>query len=143
MKSNIKGFTFIEVMIVVVIIAILAVVGFYSGKGHVKIAMATEARAFIEKIVAQEKMHFVRNSDFYLTGEYNKVSSAKELQIDSSQNKYFKFFTVVSGAAATGSSAVALTVRTFAVKDIEDLSGVSVVGKYNLETGNLEYEEIF
>lgn len=141
--SNVKAFTFIEVMIVVVIIAILAVVGFYSGKGHTTISTTTEARAFIEKIVAQEKMYFIRKSEFFVTGENNKVDSSRELQVDSSQNKYFKLFTVVTGASATNSSAVVLTVKAFADEGFDDLSGVSVVGKYDLETGNLVYEENF
>ena len=144
--SNVKAFTFIEVMIVVVIIAILAVVGFYSGKGHVKISMTTEARSFIEKIVAQEKMYLIRNSEFFVTGENNRISSSKELQIDSSKNKYFKLFTITTGSAGSGSSSddqPMLMVRTFAIDNSNDLENFSIEGIYNLETGRLEYEENF
>ena len=55
-----KGFTFIEVIIVIVIVSILSVAWFFTGKGHVSISMTTEARAFIEKIVAQEKKYRVQ-----------------------------------------------------------------------------------
>ena len=37
-----KGFTFIEVIIVIVIVSILSVAWFFTGKGHVSISMTTE-----------------------------------------------------------------------------------------------------
>ena len=87
-----KGFTFIEVIIVIVIVSILSVAWFFTGKGHVSISMTTEARAFIEKIVAQEKIYRVQKSRFFLTDD--KIESSTELKIDSGKNKYFKEFTI-------------------------------------------------
>lgn len=143
-KSN-KGFTFIEVLVVIVIIAILAVAGFYSGRGHIKISMTTEARSLIERIVAQEKMYLIRNSGFYVTEDNEKIDSCKELKIDSSQNKYFKLFSINTGISAVSGSAAdstyMLTIKAFANEDYEELSDVSVVGVYNLGTGKIEYEE--
>ena len=66
---NKKGFTFIEVMIVIVIVSVLSVAWFFTGKGHVSISMTTEARAFIEKVVAQEKKYRVKESRFFLAND--------------------------------------------------------------------------
>lgn len=131
-----KGFTFIEVIIVIVIVSILSVAWFFTGKGHVSISMTTEARAFIEKIVAQEKIYRIQKSGFFLTND--KIDSSKELMIDSNKNKYFKEFTITEEDNI-------LTVTVFPAKDVEDLTDVieNIVGNYNLRTGELSYVENF
>ncbi|MBO7612179.1 MAG: prepilin-type N-terminal cleavage/methylation domain-containing protein [Elusimicrobia bacterium] len=138
-KRNIiskKGFTFIEVIIVIVIVSILSVAWFFTGKGHVSISMTTEARAFIEKIVAQEKKYRVQKSQFFLTDD--RIEESKELMIDSGKNKYFKEFTVTEKNNV-------LTVTVFPATDIVELTDVvdNIVGEYNLSTGELRYVENF
>lgn len=131
-----KGFTFIEVIIVIVIVSILSVAWFFTGKGHVSISMTTEARAFIEKIVAQEKIYRIQKSGFFLTND--KIDSSKELMIDSNKNKYFKEFTITEEDNI-------LTVTVFPATGVEDLTDVieNIVGNYNLRTGELSYVENF
>ena len=131
-----KGFTFIEVIIVIVIVSILSVAWFFTGKGHVSISMTTEARAFIEKIVAQEKIYRVQKSRFFLTDD--KIESSTELKIDSGKNKYFKEFTITEKDNV-------LTVTVYPAAEIEELTDVveNIVGNYNLETGELVYVENF
>ena len=131
-----KGFTFIEVIIVIVIVSILSVAWFFTGKGHVSISMTTEARAFIEKIVAQEKIYRVQKSRFFLTDD--KIESSTELKIDSGKNKYFKEFTITEKDNV-------LTVTVYPAAGIEELTDVveNIVGNYNLETGELVYVENF
>ncbi len=131
-----KGFTFIEVIIVIVIVSILSVAWFFTGKGHVSISMTTEARAFIEKIVAQEKIYRVQKSRFFLTDD--KIESSTELKIDSGKNKYFKEFTITEKDNV-------LTVTAYPASGVEELTDVveNIVGNYNLETGELVYVENF
>ncbi len=135
-----KGFTFLEVMVVVVIIAILAGAWFFTGKGHVKVAMTNEGRALIDKIVAQEKIYRVQKSAFFLTKEgstYKKIDSSKELKIDTLQNKYFKTFKVVENADKKG-----IQVIVYPADDDADLSGVSLTGIYKLDSDEINYVEV-
>ena len=139
MKSNVKGFTFIEVMVVVVIIAVLAGAWFFSGRGHLKIAMANEGRALIDKIVAQEKIYRVQKTEFYLTkdgGEYINKDSSKELKVDTKQNKYFKTFKIIENAGGRG-----IQVEVYPDDQDVDLSGVSVTGIYRLDSDQIQYIE--
>ena len=137
-KSN-KGFTFIEVIVVIVIVAVLAASWFFTGKGHVNIAMTNEGRALIDKIVAQEKIYRVQKSAFFLTkvgSTYKKVDSSKELKIDTTQNKYFKTFKVIENEDKKG-----IQVIVYPEDDDTDLSGSSVTGIYNLESDQIQYVE--
>ncbi len=142
MKSNVKGFTFIEVMIVVVIIGILASAWFFTGKGHMKVAMANEGRALIDKIVAQEKIYRVQNSDFFITASGKKLEFSQELKIDARQNKYFKRFNIArikNSSGATNREGVVVTV--YPVDGDVDLRGVTIVGTYKLSSDDIVYEE--
>jgi prepilin-type N-terminal cleavage/methylation domain-containing protein len=137
-KSN-KGFTFIEVIVVIVIVAILAASWFFTGKGHVKIAMTNEGRALIDKIVAQEKIYMVQKSSFFLTKEgssYKKTDSSKELKIDTKQNKYFKAFMIVEDKDNDG-----IQVIVYPADEDSDLRGVTITGSYSLGSDQIEYTE--
>lgn len=137
-KSN-KGFTFIEVIVVIVIVAVLAASWFFTGKGHVKIAMTNEGRALIDKIVAQEKIYRVQKSAFFLTkvgSTYKKVDSSKELKVDTKQNKYFKTFKIIENAGGRG-----IQVEVYPDDQDVDLSGVSVTGIYRLDSDQIQYIE--
>lgn len=136
-KRNIiskKGFTFIEVMIVLVIVSVLSVAWFFTGKGHVSISMTTEARAFIEKIVAQEKIYRVQKSKFFLTED--KIKESKELMIDSGKNKYFKEFTITEKEGV-------LMVTVFPSDNELKETVENIAGIYDLSTGELKYVEHF
>ena len=138
-KSS-KGFTFLEVMVVVVIIAILAGAWFFTGKGHVKIAMANEGRALIDKIVAQEKIYRVQKSDFFLT---DRVEFSKDLKIDARQNKYFKEFKIVRTKNSSGTETRdGVQVIVYPEGSDVDLSGVSLTGIYKLDSDAVNYVEV-
>jgi prepilin-type N-terminal cleavage/methylation domain-containing protein len=141
MKSNVKGFTFIEVIVVIVIIAILASAWFFTGRGHLKIAMANEGRALIDKIVAQEKIYRVQKSDFFLTTE--RVEFSKDLKIDARQNKYFKEFEIVrtKNASGTAETMEGVQVIVYPEENDADLSGVSLTGIYKLDSDVVNYVE--
>lgn len=134
-----KGFTFIEVMVVIVIISILAVAWFFTGRGHVKIAMTNEGRALIDKIVAQEKIYRVQRSDFFLT---DRVEFSRELKVDARQNKYFKEFEIVRTQNGLGTETQeGVVVTVYPAEGDTELQGVTVVGTYRLNSDNILYEE--
>ena len=135
-----KGFTFIEVIVVIVIVAVLAASWFFTGKGHVKIAMTNEGRVLMDKIIAQERDYIIRNSEFFVTGN-NKIEFSQALKVDARQNKYFKTFKV-EGLKVTGSGKIldGIKVTVYPKEDDVDLSGVTIVGEYWLN-GTTNYIE--
>jgi prepilin-type N-terminal cleavage/methylation domain-containing protein len=130
MYKNNKGFTFIELIVVIVIVAIVAVAYFFTGKNHTTIAQSTEARAFIEKVVAQEKIYRTEMSKFYTVN--SAVSAVKDLKLDTNQNKYFKTFKItVSGAN--------LAITLYPKSGVK----VTITGNYNMTTNDITYTETF
>jgi len=142
MKSNVKGFTFIEVMIVVVIIGILASAWFFTGKGHMKVAMANEGRALIDKIVAQEKIYRVQNSDFFVTTSSARLEFSPELKVDARQNKYFKRFNIARTTDSFGTrTREGVVVTVYPAEGDVDLRNVTIVGTYRLQSDDVNYVE--
>jgi prepilin-type N-terminal cleavage/methylation domain-containing protein len=83
MKST-KGFTLVELVIVIVIVGILSVVAVPVYKGYTKKAMATEGKALLGAINTSQKVYFAEWDRFV-----NGTESAA-LDVDASTNKYFK-----------------------------------------------------
>lgn len=89
---NNHGVSFIECIIVIIIISILVLLwGFYGGD-HMRIAITNEGHMFIEKVIAQEKMYRIRESAYLPI--VSSVTASEDLDIDTFHNKYFKTFTV-------------------------------------------------
>lgn len=89
-----KGFTLVELVIVILIIAILAAVSVPIYKSYVRRSMASEGRALVGAVANAERIYFSSNSSFFA------VSSAgfdSTLDIDARMNRYFTQFSVSSG----------------------------------------------
>lgn len=63
MKKN-KGFTLIEMMIVVAIIGILAAIAYPSYDEYVKRANRTEGQAFLNDVAARQERYFSQNNKY-------------------------------------------------------------------------------
>lgn len=63
-RSWSRGFTLMEVMIVVVIVGILASVGFPAYKAYVDRAKRTEGKAFLMDIAARQERYFMDNNTY-------------------------------------------------------------------------------
>lgn len=63
MKNN-KGFTLIEVMIVVAIIGILAAIAYPSYDEYVKRGNRTEGQAFLSDVAARQERYFSQNNAY-------------------------------------------------------------------------------
>jgi len=83
MKST-KGFTLVELVIVIVIVGILSVVAVPVYKGYTKKAIATEGKALLGAINTSQKVYFAEWAMF-VTGAQSAV-----LDVDAASNKYFK-----------------------------------------------------
>lgn len=86
-----KGFTLVELVIVIVIVGILSIVAVPIYRGYVRQSMATEAKALLGTINTAQRIYYNEHADFYATGE---TSFCEELDVDSRSNKYFKTFAI-------------------------------------------------
>jgi prepilin-type N-terminal cleavage/methylation domain-containing protein len=141
--SNGKGFTLIEAIIVIILFAVIVLIWGFYGRDHVKIAMMNEARMFIEKIVAQERIYFSNKGTFIKTPGDGAVSKMDEIFIDTRSNKYYKTFKIIIGTETVGSDKTA-TLKIFVYPDttvVGDLENYYVEGFYKNINNKIEYIE--
>jgi len=112
MKST-KGFTLVELVIVIVIVGILSVVAVPVYKGYTKKAMATEGKALLGAINTSQKVYFAE------WGNFAAGAQSASLDVDASTNKYFTSYSISNAtnagftattAGAGGANGIALTI---------------------------------
>ncbi len=88
-----KGFTLVELIIVIVIVSILSMVAVPVYKRNVKKAMGTEAKALIGAILTAEKVYYAEYDTYRYTNRFDDthgiINRDRLLDIDSRANKYF------------------------------------------------------
>ncbi len=141
--KNKKAFSFMEAMVVIIIIGICVLIWGFYGRKHTKVAMMTEARMFIEKIVGQEKVYYGDNGFFYENS--TRMSRCDDLFINTDQNKYFKSFRLIRPTNAAGLktfSTVLIDVYPDTTK-YPDLNGYSIRGVYLADKDLISYDESY
>lgn len=94
-----KGFTLVELVIVIVIVGILSIVAVPIYRGYTRKAMASEGKALLGTIQTAEKVYFAENAIFK---SVTSGSIDTELDVDARSNKYFTTFEIsVSGDGST------------------------------------------
>lgn len=117
-KKN-KGFTLVELLIVLAIIAILSLNAVLAYSKFVKEAMISEGKMLVSSIAKVEKLHHAEFGDYQqiLNASYSSIP-----EIDSRDNKYFKTFSVyVPGNYADSTFTVVTT------SEMNILAGVEVL----------------
>lgn len=119
----IKGFTLVELVIVIVIVGILSIVAVPIYRSYFRRAMTTEGKALLGVIQLSERAYFAENAS-YLGVETTDFS--EELDIDVRSNKYFTSFTISSNGQ-TGDDAryTAITTGNGGASGIE----LTIIGK--------------
>ena len=86
-----KGFTLVELVIVIVIVGILSIVAVPIYRGYTRKAMGTEAKSLLGSIQTAQKVYYAENATFLTSGvtDFNE-----DLDVDGRSNKYFKDFQV-------------------------------------------------
>ncbi len=90
-----KGFTLVELVIVIVIVGILSIVGQVVYRNYTKQAVISEGRALMGAILTSQKAYYVENRKFYkstLETDTTYTSMDEVLGVDASGNKYFSVF---------------------------------------------------
>jgi type IV pilus assembly protein PilE len=90
MKKS-KGFTLVELIIVIVIVGILSIVAVPIYRGYTKKAIATEAKALLGSIATSEKVYYAEFGNYF---KVDPTSYVYELDVDSRSNKYFNTYEV-------------------------------------------------
>ena len=133
-----KGFTLVELVIVIVIVGILSVISVPIYRGYVQKAKMTEGQVLVGSIVKAQLAFHVKYGTFYDCGGY--VRYDKNIDMDASGNKYFKEFDCwVNGggmtlSAKSSSTNVAKTNKLIADDgwsgDNGDFDNVLIIAKY-------------
>ena len=89
----IKGFTLVELVIVIIIVGILSIVAVPIYKGYVKRSITVEGKTLLGIIQATEKAYFAENTKYL---DVPTTSFNETLDIDVRSNRYFTSFTVYS-----------------------------------------------
>ncbi|MBR3628187.1 MAG: prepilin-type N-terminal cleavage/methylation domain-containing protein [Elusimicrobia bacterium] len=102
-----KGFTLVELVIVIVIVGILSIVAVPIYRGYTRKAMASEGKALLGTIQTAEKVYFAEYATFKpLTTE---TGYDTELDVDARSNKYFTSFTITTNGSGSGATYTAIT----------------------------------
>ncbi len=98
-RKNQKGFTLIELVIVMVIIGILAVISVPIYRQYVRRSMASEGRSLVGAVATAEKVWFAERG-VYIAVPAGTINDAT-LGVNAGANTYFRTWgvTVVGGAA--------------------------------------------
>ena len=96
MKST-KGFTLVELVIVIVIVGILSIVAVPIYRGYTRKAMASEGKALLGSIQTSQKIYFAEYGGFF--SHTASTGYTAELDVDARANKYFKEYTVTNSAS--------------------------------------------
>ncbi len=98
-RTGKKGFTLIELVIVIVIIGILAIIAVPIYRGYTRRAMAAEGRALVGSVASAQRIYFAEHSTSgapYLAVANTGYNAT--LDVDARSNRYFTTYSVTAGA---------------------------------------------
>ena len=127
-----KGFTLVELVIVIVIVGILSVISVPIYRGYVEKAMITEGKVLLSAIGKAELAYHVEHGYFLNVSGYDEYVS--DLDIDLRGNKYFKEFYTQSGSGSSylvGAMAASSSVEKSFYDDNNDNVEIWVYGWNN------------
>lgn len=101
-----KGFTLVELVIVIIIVGILSIVAVPIYRGYTDRAKETEGKALLGSINTSEKVYYAEYE--YFLAVDGPTSENARLSIDARGNKYFKSFDVTTTGVSEGSSFTAI-----------------------------------
>ena len=85
---NEKGFTLVELIIVIVIVGILSIVAVPIYTGYVQKAKWAEGKALAASIITAQRVYYSENGRWYESGDW--ADEDKVLSSDARENKFFR-----------------------------------------------------
>jgi prepilin-type N-terminal cleavage/methylation domain-containing protein len=130
-----KGFTLVELVIVIIIVGILSIVAVPIYKGYTDRAKESEAKALLGSINTSEKVYYAEFNYFYRTDTTNKVD---RLSLDSRANKYYTGFSITAGGEDMAAAFTAIVYPNGGENQVNggatnNLKNVTLTGKANGE----------
>jgi type IV pilus assembly protein PilE len=104
-RNSRKGFTLIELMVVVIIVGILAAVAVPIYRANIKKAAASEGAALLGAVLTAQKVYYAENNTY--------TTSKPNLNVEATGNKYFTDYSISTAdangftASTTGTGAAA------------------------------------
>ncbi len=130
--KNVKGFTLIEVMIVVVIVAILAAVAVPSYQNSIQKTKRADAKESLTRAAAAQERHFFTNNaytadlaklgfakdgdKFYSGDGYYEITMGTEVTCGTGSNPKYPCYTMTATAAADRAQSKDTLCKTFVIE---------------------------
>jgi prepilin-type N-terminal cleavage/methylation domain-containing protein len=137
--KNKKGFTLVELVIVIVIVGILSIISVPIYRGYVEKAMMTEGKVLLNAIGKAELAYHVKYGTFKETNG-TKVAYDDELDISAEANKYFSAFDVKG--FSFGRAAKAVNKKEYS-DPVYDLALITVYGSNRGQNWELRAVQAF
>jgi type IV pilus assembly protein PilE len=135
MRRNQKGFTLMELMVVIVIVAILAAVAVPLYINYVRDASRTEAKGAIGAILTAEQTYYQQNQAYLAFGDADvagwltESDPSKRLNCDITEAQRNWSFT------ATGTTPATLEIKAAGRATVKSVAGLEVTYKLHPTTG--------
>jgi type IV pilus assembly protein PilE len=118
-KSRLKGFTMIELIIVILIIGILSTLAVPMYRGYTRRAMASEGKALLEAIAHAEKLYRAESNQYLSI--IPAVSYSADLNVDARRNKYYRTFEVAASGVIGNPATMAFVATVYGSGDASGL----------------------
>ena len=102
-----KGFTLVELVIVIVIVGILSIVAVPIYRGYTRKAMASEGKSLLGTIQTSQKVYFAEFASYLGVTTVTNIHTL--LDVDARSNKYFTNFRISVGGSGNSAAYTAVT----------------------------------
>jgi prepilin-type N-terminal cleavage/methylation domain-containing protein len=108
-----KGFTLIELVVVLIIIAILAMIAVPAYRNYVRRSMASEGKAVMGSVATAQKLYYTEHTAYYpvpsgTVSNLNGTENTNPLGVNTQANRYFRTYSVTSAAGNHSANTIAV-----------------------------------